>query len=313
LPLARNCGVEHPEAHVRRSLKSTIAKARFHKEEVDGGLQLSAEAEFSWSTKAVITLMVEWSSGLEGARSTDSQAKHAKHMKLMRILFDKFLCQKIHVKVDGCPAPLVLQHGKVDCAGALANTSLAKTKFGREAMPLPEALSKLRRSVKYGPFCSESKALCSKIFDQLVDTLVCRFELDVPLHMGHKMHGGLPILRLKEGPRPRRVSMGIKKDIVQVTGETSSLRTPSQLVSGQAALNKRKGLEKPVTPRGANRFIKQNMYQYWLGGREMWSDSLHVSMATDAGRVGDDDLLQQVYYNVKKRAGCWGPPQVRGR
>lgn len=309
--LARDCGVDAPDAHVRRSLKSTMARARYHKHGVDGGLQFSAEAEFSLSTKALVVLLADWSAGWEEAKSKANREKHAKHMRLMSIIFDKLLAKKVCVKVDGCPGPLVLQHGKVNFTRALGNSSLSRTRFAKsEAMPLPEALSKLRRAVKLGTPTSESTNLCSKIFHALVDTLVCRFELDVPLHIGNQVHASLPVLRLNGGSRPRRISMGVKKGIVQITGECSALRTPSQLVSAEAALNKRKGLEEPVTPRAANRFVKQNMYQYWLCGRQVWSDSLHVSVATDAGRVGDDDLLQQVYYSVEKEVGCWGPPQV---
>jgi hypothetical protein len=308
----RRAGCSSPEAHVRRSAKSMQAEAKLKREEAQGSLMFSAEVEFSMSTEAMLHVLLDGGGVTWRSKSEASASKAEKCKQLLEILVGKFAGTGTFLLRPSClSAPLPLAEGMVDFQG-LQGTPLSKTKLKTKPMPLAEAMLALQvMHQPRGGLAEACRAMCLTILRSMVELIVFLAELTGSLgEADGQGHMSLPVLRLKTN-RPRRIPMAKKQEIVKDAGSAETLRTPSQLVAAEAILNKRKGEAAPIRPSSANRFVQQSAYQYWLACRKAWDTASHVSLAADAGRVGDDDLLQNVYWSTELGVGCWGPPQVK--
>ena len=287
------------------------AEAQVRHEVAEGSLMFSAEEEFSLSTEALIHVLLDGGAVTWRSKSEASASKAQRCKELLQILLDKSVGTGSFLMRPSCLSePLPLAGGMVDFK-VLKGTPLSTTRLKTKSMLLSEAMLTLEimRQPK-GCLAETCRDMSLDILRSMVELIVCRAELTgcfgEAIGQGHL---ALPVLRLKTN-KPRRIPMAKKQQIVSDAGASQTLHTPFQLVAAEAILNKRKGEAATIRPSSANRFVQQAVYQYWLAGRKAWAKASHLSVAADAGRVGDDDLLQNVHWSSELGVGCWGPPQV---
>lgn len=74
-----------PELQVRKSSKSLQAHARFHQLRLPPDAKFSPEAEYSWSTQALLTLLLSWA--CVSSRTEGEVAYAAEKAKLLLSVF----------------------------------------------------------------------------------------------------------------------------------------------------------------------------------------------------------------------------------
>lgn len=296
---------------MRRSAKSLLSEAMMRGEKAKGSLMFCAEAEFSMSTEALLHVLLDGGALTWRSKSELAANKAKKCKELLQILVDIIAGTGNFLLRPSClMGPLPLSDGRVDFK-VLQGHPLGRTRLKTQPMQLTDAMLQLQLlHLSKGGLNESCRGMCLAILRCMVEFLAFRAELTCSFgDAGAQSHSSLPVLRLRTN-KPRRIPMAKKQEMVKDAGASETLHTPSQLAAAEAILNMRRGEAAPVKPSSANRFVQQSVYQYWLAGRKAWDSASHLSLACDAGRVGDDDLLQNVHWSSELEVGCWGPPQV---
>lgn len=268
----------------------------------------SAEQEFSFSTVGALALLVCWSvpppqSLTESSTSRCSSAKVA-----LGVLLD-FTFGAHDWRLGTSFGSFVVEGGKIEAKAAVANCSRMSKWFADGQIPLIDFLLELGR---VGHRTSRL-AMATKVEARAVMLELFRWASDIiEVHGAECFSTGsatLPVLRLRSA-RARRFSCSRKLDLAKMTQQTKGVRKMEQLVASQEALAKRGAAPKTVSFKSVSRFVRDNLYQYYLSARQLWQSARHVGIVADCGRVSGHDLMVNMAYSSDRNIASWGPPQA---
>lgn len=306
----RTMGINDAERHFRRSAKSLAAVAKKNGNESDGNFMASAEQEFSFTTTAAICLLVFWSVPPPQSLTGNCEARCRKAQSALGIIVDALLGDNEWSVVVSCGA-FVVSKGKVDLAQALARCD----KLGKLAtcsdMCALDFLCWVGSKAHRGSRVSHE----TKMQARLVLSCFCKFLGMVVEVFGRtatlfeKSSFALPVLHLRTS-RPRRLSSARKLGLAKQVQCSAGVRRVGQFVASQGILAKAGVAPKTVHHRSADRFVRDNLFHYYLSSRKFWAPLRHVSIVADCGRVSGHDLMMNVAFSCERRKGSWGPPQA---
>lgn len=305
--MPRLFGLTNIDQHLRRSSKSLREVARANGAPVPGQAIFSAETEFSFSTAALIALLLYWS-GSSRSRNAHGLAS----AKSLLEVIGRALVGDESFTFEGCCSGLtfVIKGGMVCLRRVFAGTELARCAIGKvDQASVSDTLASLGASCNVRGCREGSRQKLAKLaIKDLMSFLEHRLQFSWVFKDDRQIAANLPTLRLKSN-RPRRIPFAKKFALVQCATNAKAVRRPTTLV---AALNEVRmdGEPKEVASKSAARFVVTTLYQYWLSGRKMWEPASCVSLALDGGRVSGEDLMQQVYYSTEMQCGNWAPPQA---
>lgn len=124
---------------------------------------------------------------------------------------------------------------------------------------------------------------------------------------GHA-HASLP--RLRGRTRVKRISTGVKREMVELTAANASVHTPRALVAACNTIAKVKKEAEGESVSSASSYVKEELFQYYASGRQLFEKQKVICLAVDGCRVSNEetDVILAVYPRLSLAA--IPPPQV---
>jgi hypothetical protein len=124
----------------------------------------------------------------------------------------------------------------------------------------------------------------------------------------------LPCLTVAGGSKLRRISISKKMDFVESAASDSTVRSVGQLMAATKLIEEKKG-DAPTCkgPRDGKRFVTAQLYQYNCSALDSWSDTRHVSYASDGGRVDGRDRQMTCFFSPERLCNNWAAPLATWR
>lgn len=306
--MIRTYGVDDPNAHLRRSVKSLAAEARLGDAVLPTATLMSPEQEFSFSTLGILLLLVFWSVPPPQSYNDKKDTRCSSARRVLRVLLDFiFGAEKWNFEAHG--GSFTIAGGKVDAKAAMSNCKSLHWFFEEGQIHLVDFLLELGRLGHRG----SRLAIETKLEARAVMLALFGFASDIVEVYGKDSFSdassSLPVLRLRSS-RARRFSSARKLDLARRTQDADGVRKMEQFVASQEALAKRGDASSTVSFKSAYRFVRDNVFQYYLSARQFWKSAQHVGIVADCGRISGHDLMVNMAFSSEGRRGSWGPKQA---
>lgn len=309
----RGFGIVAAKEHLRRSAKSLTAEALKAKLPVDADTKFSAEAEYSMTMEAAIHLLAHWACPFARATADTTRAVAEKARNLLGVIVKAIVkqCNARWPALDG-HLDVTVVNGQVLLSELLHGTTLGRAPISRmQNVYVTDTLlflADIREGNKH--IASAGVELATDLFRSLAKSVAVKLEVVMDKQAMTVAFTRLPTLRLAASVRPRRVPMGKKSEMVVDAARTPGVSSTRQVCAIEQFFCSRRGLEMPVQPRSASRFVKDHLYRYFVGSRQAFHNTNHLSIVCDATRVSGEDLMSSCFTSVEAGVTCWAPPQV---
>lgn len=278
------CGVEGPQGLVRASAKSKKAHLIYSKLPVPAHLELANEREFTVSVFALILVLVQNSIGRKFTSLRMVGPVRATSL-LLGIVSDYSLGNADRSITTSEGFRVEVREHKVQMVAFLASQGMqgrgVKSQLlrGKGDMAMSDFLCELASlAMSSKTRSAQVKANALRVLVDVTETLAQAF--DCRLLCGLLRQAALvaelapPMLRNK---RARRIPFLLKKFVSRLVRQSPFLRKRNQLLAGIGLSHKfskasGSGDGEPIAcpkPKSAQHFALDEMYQYWLGIREM--------------------------------------------
>ena len=315
--LSNSLDFESGALMMRNSVKATIAQNKARGRSIEPSVALSAEAEFSMDTAALVALSA-WMSASSRFQTDKTAAR-----RILVVVVDKFM--------QGRDAQLSHpDYGELRIASGMVDLSILKEfetryrsqpfqtifKDDGDAVPVSDFLVKcidnlLQRRTEM--WRCKLKSAVRGVCALIADAAECSLIEEWWDRADHLMLDPL----VSPNKKARRVPQGYKMALQSSLDRSKGVRQVGQLIAADGILSKKRNLEQnqddgshALSHNNGDRFVAVNSYQYWLEGRSLASRTRNVGISLDGTHCSGEDVYSYSYWSHQAQQGMWLPTQV---